>query len=184
MTTTIESAFGSFHMVGGFLLNNQLTDFSAQPSDLNGTPIANRIEPGKRPRSSMSPTLVFDRYPSGNSNPLQLVTGSPGGSSIIQYVVKTLVGLIDWNMNPQEGVSMINFGAANTSITNYGGEHPHVDAENGGINDPVVQQLEKWGHAVSVTPQSSGLSALQRTDTGWIGGVDPRREGQVAGDIP
>lgn len=177
MTTTVESAFGSFHMVDGFLLNNQLTDFSAEPTAPDGTPLANRVEPGKRPRSSMAPTFVFDRQDDGTRGDLALVTGSPGGSVIIQFVVKTLVGILDWGMNPQQAVSMVDFGAANSPATNYGGEHPNVT----GQDDPVVRQLEQWGHQVSVADQSSGLSALQRTDDGWTGGADPRREGVVLG---
>ncbi|MDJ0393675.1 gamma-glutamyltransferase [Rhodococcus sp. G-MC3] len=178
MTTTVESAFGSFHMVDGFLLNNQLTDFSAEPAAPDGTPLANRVEPGKRPRSSMAPTLVFDRNEDGTRGDLSLVTGSPGGSVIIQFVVKTLVGVLDWDMNPQQAVSMVDFGAANSPSTNYGGEHPNVS----GPGDPVVQQLQQWGHQVSTADQSSGLSALQRTDDGWTGGADPRREGIVLGN--
>ncbi|OZE12231.1 gamma-glutamyltransferase [Rhodococcus sp. 05-2255-3B1] len=177
MTTTVESAFGSFHMVDGFLLNNQLTDFAASPVAEDGTPVANRVEPGKRPRSSMAPTLVFDRGDDGARGDLVLVAGSPGGSVIIQFVVKTLVGLLDWGMDPQQAVSMVDFGAANTPSTNYGGEHPNVSGEN----DPVVAALREMGHQVSVADQSSGLSALQRTDGGWIGGADPRREGEVLG---
>nr|WP_296773927.1 gamma-glutamyltransferase [Rhodococcus sp. (in: high G+C Gram-positive bacteria)] len=177
MTTTVESAFGSFHMVDGFLLNNQLTDFSAEPAAPDGTPLANRVEPGKRPRSSMAPTLVFDTADDGTRGDLSLVAGSPGGSVIIQFVVKTLVGILDWGMNPQQAVSMVDFGAANSPSTNYGGEHPNVT----GPDDPVVKQLEQWGHQVSTADQSSGLSALQRTGDGWTGGADPRREGIVLG---
>lgn len=99
MTTTIESAFGSFHMTDGFLLNNQLTDFSAEPVDEDGLPVANRVEPGKRPRSSMAPTLVFDRTPDGGRGDIRMVVGSPGGSVIIQFVVKTLVNTLDWGLD-------------------------------------------------------------------------------------
>ncbi|MEC3953393.1 gamma-glutamyltransferase family protein [Nocardia sp. CDC153] len=181
MTTTVESAFGSFHFVDGFILNNQLTDFSAEPLDKDGTPIANRIDPGKRPRSSMAPTLVFDRNPDGTRGPLYAVTGSPGGAVIIQFVVKTLVGLLDWGMNPQQAVSMIDFGAANSPTTYLGGEHPAVNAADNGDHDAVVQKLRTFGDQVSVAPQSSGLSALVRDGNGWIGGADPRREGAVLG---
>ncbi|TSD95401.1 gamma-glutamyltransferase [Skermania sp. ID1734] len=177
MTTSIESAFGSFHMVDGFLLNNQLTDFSAQPTAPDGTPIANRVQPGKRPRSSMSPTLVFDDHKN-----LQLVTGSPGGAVIIQFVVKTLVNLLDWGLDPQQAVSAVDFGAANTPVTGVGGEHPDINATDNGDHDPLVQRLRQLGHQVSVAPQSSGLSALQRDRDGWIGGADPRRDGIVLGD--
>ncbi|MDO3646758.1 gamma-glutamyltransferase family protein [Nocardia mangyaensis] len=183
MTTTVESAFGSFHFVNGFLLNNQLTDFAADPVDAEGIPVANRLEPGKRPRSSMAPTLVFDRDDSGNRGDLALVTGSPGGSVIIQFVVKTLIGALDWGLDPQQAVSGVSFGAANTPVTGVGGEHPAIDATDNGDNDTLVQQLRAMGHEVSVAPQASGLSALRRDDKdGWIGGADPRREGVVLGD--
>ncbi|MFE3052204.1 gamma-glutamyltransferase family protein [Nocardia sp. NPDC059239] len=181
MTTTVESAFGSFHFVDGFILNNQLTDFSAEPVDKDGTPIANRLDPGKRPRSSMAPTLVFDRNPDGSRGGLSYVTGSPGGAVIIQFVVKTLVGMLDWGMNPQQAVSMIDFGAANSPTTYVGGEHPAVDASDNGDHDPLVQKLRQYGDQVSVAPQSSGLSALVHDGNGWIGGADPRREGAVLG---
>lgn len=181
MTTTVESAFGSFHFVDGFILNNQLTDFSAEPLDKEGNPIANRIDPGKRPRSSMAPTLVFDRNPDGTRGQLNMVTGSPGGAVIIQFVIKTLIGVLDWGMNPQQAVSMIDFGAANTPTTYYGGEHPAVNAADKGDHDPIVQKLRQFGDTVSVNPQSSGLSALVRDGDGWIGGADPRREGAVLG---
>ena len=99
MTTTIESAFGSYHMVDGFLLNNELTDFSAEPRDDDGTLLANRVSPGKRPRSSMTPTLILDRQ--GN---LVGAIGSPGGSSILAYVAKALVGVIDWGLPVQQNI--------------------------------------------------------------------------------
>src|SRR5262249_25500692 len=107
MTTTIEAVFGSRIMVRGFLLNNELTDLSFEP-DANGRPIANRVEPGKRPRSAMSPTLVF--APDGT---LQATMGSPGGSPIINYVAKTLVAMLDWGMDPQRAVALPNFGSRN-----------------------------------------------------------------------
>ncbi|WP_241386397.1 gamma-glutamyltransferase [Rhodococcus sp. CH91] len=182
MTTTVESAFGSFHMVDGFLLNNQLTDFAAEPVDEEGLPVANRVEPGKRPRSSMAPTLVFERSPEGERGSVYMVVGSPGGSVIIQFVVQTLVGTLDWGLDPQQAVSAVSFGAANTPVTGIGGEHPAVDGADDGANDPLVRQLREKGHEVSVAPRSSGLSALVRGDGGWIGGADPRREGAVMGD--
>lgn len=182
MTTTVESAFGSFHMVDGFILNNQLTDFSAEPRDEQGTPLANRVSPGKRPRSSMAPTLVLQ--PGADGRPAQVVAalGSPGGAVIIQFVVKTIVGMLDWKMNPQQAISMIDFGSANTPVSNVGGEHPLVDTADDGNADPLVRGLRERGEQVSVDDQSSGLSALQRNDDGWIGGADPRREGAVMGD--
>lgn len=181
LTTTVESAFGSFHMVDGFLLNNQLTDFSAEPVSVEGHPLPNRVEPGKRPRSTMAPTLVFDRD-GPHRGPLYAVLGSPGGSVIIQFVVKTLVGIMDWQLDPQQAVSMIDFGAANTPVTNVGGEHPLVDTIADGDRDQLVKGLRALGHQVSLADQSSGLSALVRTESGWIGGADPRREGLVLGD--
>ncbi|WP_074850817.1 gamma-glutamyltransferase family protein [Gordonia westfalica] len=182
MTTTIESAFGSFHMVDGFLLNNQLTDFSAEPRDDDGALLANRVSPGKRPRSSMAPTLVMQ--PATDGAPAQVVAalGSPGGSVIIQFVVKTLVGMLDWGLNPQQAVSMIDFGSANTPTSNVGGEHPLVDTSDDSAHDPLVQGLKQRGSEVSVDEQSSGLSAIMRNGSGWIGGADPRREGAVMGD--
>jgi gamma-glutamyltranspeptidase/glutathione hydrolase len=183
MTTTVESAFGSFHMVDGFILNNQLTDFSADPAGPDGVPVANRVEPGKRPRSSMAPTLVFNLTdPAQSKKQLYAVAGSPGGSVIIQFVVKTLVGMIDWNLDPQQAVSAVDFGAANSPKTNVGGEHPNIDASDNGDNDQLVQGLRKLGHQVDVADQSSGLSAIQRGDAAWVGGADPRREGLVMGD--
>ncbi|MBF6170390.1 gamma-glutamyltransferase [Nocardia blacklockiae] len=182
MTTTVESAFGSFHVVDGFVLNNQLTDFSATPTAADGAPLANRLQPGKRPRSSMSPTLVFDRGADGARGQLSYVTGSPGGSVIIQFVVKSLVNMLDWKLDPQQAVSGVAFGAANTPVTGVGGEHPAIDATAKGEHDPLVRRLREMGHQVSVDPQTSGLSALQRESDGWIGGADPRREGAVMGD--
>ncbi|KQU03329.1 gamma-glutamyltransferase [Rhodococcus sp. Leaf7] len=182
MTTTVESAFGSFHMTEGFVLNNQLTDFSAQPAGPDGVPVANRVEPGKRPRSSMAPTIVFERGDDGSRGDVRLVTGSPGGSVIIQFVVKNLVSMLDWGLDPQQAVSAPNVGAANAPTTNVGGEHPNIDAAADGAADPLVTQLRAMGHQVSVADQSSGSSALVRTDDGWTGGADPRREGVVMGD--
>lgn len=187
LTTTVESAFGSFHMVDGFILNNQLTDFSAEPAAPDGTPVANRIQPGKRPRSTMAPTLVFDAPAAGGPGslgPLYAVLGSPGGSVIIQFVVKTLVGMIDWGLNPQQAVSMVDFGAANTPKTNVGGEHPVIDTTDNGDHDPLVLGLRALGHQVDLADQSSGLSAIVRDPgSGWVGGADPRREGLVMGDF-
>lgn len=183
MTTTVEAAFGSFHVVDGFVLNNQLTDFAADPLAADGTPVANRLQPGKRPRSSMSPTLVFDRAADGSRGNLVDVTGSPGGSVIIQFVVKTLIGQLDWGLDPQQAVSAVSFGAGNSPTTGVGGEHPAINPTDKGSQDPLIQRLRELGHQVSVDPQSSGLSALRRDGSGgWIGGADPRREGAVLGD--
>lgn len=188
MTTTIEGGFGSFHMTrGGFLLNNELTDFSAQPRDAEGNLIANRVAPGKRPRSSMAPTLVFKATASGEPGEFVMATGSPGGAAIIQYVVKTLVGTLDWGLDAQQAVSLMAFGSANSATTGLGGEHPLVDASNNGDNDPLVIGLRALGHTVSVNSQISGLGSIVRTEVGgrpaWMGGADPRREGIVLGDV-
>jgi gamma-glutamyltranspeptidase/glutathione hydrolase len=181
LTTTVESAFGSFHMVDGFILNNQLTDFAAEPVGPDGAPVANRVAPGKRPRSTMAPTLVFDQSASGRG-PLYAVLGSPGGSVIIQFVVKTLVGMMDWGLDPQQAASMVDFGAANSPKTNVGGEHPVINTSDNGDHDPLVQGLRALGHDVNLADQSSGLSVIVREQPGWVGGADPRREGLVLGD--
>jgi gamma-glutamyltranspeptidase len=146
MTTTVESAFGSFHLVDGFVLNNQLTDFSADPLGTDGAPVANRVQPIKRPRSSMSPTLVFDRAADGARGDLTQVVGSPGGSVIIQFVLKSLIGVLDWGLDPQQAVSGVDFGAANTPETGVGGEHPAINAsDNGSTPDQRPQRLAaRW----------------------------------------
>ena len=191
MTTTIESGLGSYHFTNGFLLNNQLTDFNAAPV-VDGLAVANRLQPGKRPRSSMAPTVVFKRNADGSRGDFFMTTGSPGGAAIIQYVAKTLVGVLDWKMDAQQAVSMIDFGASNSSQMSVGGEHPNVDASPpaGGLagdNDALVKGLRNLGHAVNVAAQSSGLSAIVRTlgsdnTQVLVGGADPRREGVVLGD--
>ena len=187
MTTTVESGFGSFHMTQGFILNNELTDFSANPTDAAGAPIANRVAPGKRPRSSMAPTLVFKTAADGSRGDFFMGTGSPGGATIIQYVVKTLVGVLDWGLDAQQATSMVDFGAGNNPTTNVGGEHPNVAAANGGAGDALVTGLRALGHTVSVAAQSSGIGTVLRTQvsgaTALQGGADPRREGLVLGDV-
>ena len=188
MTTTIESGMGSFHFTRGFLLNNQLTDFSFDPSDASG-PIANRVAPLKRPRSSMSPTLVFNKAPDGARGDFLMATGSPGGATIIQFVVKTLVSALDWKLDAQQATSTVNFGASNSPTTNVGGEHPLIDASSNGQNDALVTGLRALGHTVSVAAQSSGVSTIIRAPaaaggTMLVGGADPRREGLGLGDSP
>ena len=188
MTTTVESGFGSFHMAkGGFLLNNQLTDFSAAPTDAQGLPIANRVAPLKRPRSSMSPTLVFTQS-GGQRGDFLMSTGSPGGATIIQYVGKTLVGVLDWGMDAQQATSMVAFGASNSATTNVGSEHPNVDISNNGAGDALITGLRALGHTVGLAAQSSGLSTIivKTHPSGYRylqGGADPRREGVVLGDV-
>ena len=190
MTTTIESGMGSYHFTRGFLLNNQLTDFSFEPSDASGL-IANRIGPLKRPRSSMAPTLVFAKAADGSRGDFVMATGSPGGASIIQFVVKTVVSALDWKLDAQQATSMVNFGAANSATTGVGGEHPSIDVTNSGLNDPLLVGLRSLGHTVSFSAQSSGVSTIIRAPaalnaglpTLW-GGADPRREGIALGDSP
>jgi gamma-glutamyltranspeptidase/glutathione hydrolase len=167
MTTTIENAFGAQLMVRGFLLNNELTDFSFAPSE-NGVPIANRVQGGKRPRSSMSPILVFDRQ----SHQLLMSVGSPGGSAIINYTAKVLFATLDWKLDVQQAISLPNFGSRNGP----------TEIEAGRSSPALAEGLKARGHEVRVITQTSGLQAIQRTPTGWFGGADPRREGIVMGD--
>jgi len=172
MTTTVESAFGAHVMVQGFLLNNQMTDFSFIPEE-NGQPVANRIEPGKRPRSSMAPTLVFDRQ----SGELVATVGSPGGSQIIEYVSKSLVAMLDWNLDPQAAVGLPNFGSRNGA----------TELEKGLFSAPLKQALKDKGHALSEIDMTSGAQAIVRVrdaqgKVSLIGGADPRREGEALGD--
>ena len=185
MTTTIESGMGAFRFVRGFLLNNEMTDFSSTPSDADG-PIANRVEPNKRPRSSMAPTLVFKRAADGSIDSLLMATGSPGGGNIIQYVTKTVVGVVDWGLDAQQATALTNFGSSNGPTTGIGGEHPNINALNSGDNDPLVIGLRNLGHTVSVAAQSSGTSTILRVNADGKsllrGGADPRREGLVLGD--
>jgi gamma-glutamyltranspeptidase/glutathione hydrolase len=175
MTTSVEDAFGSRQMVDGFMLNNQLTDFSFDAADENG-PVANRVQPGKRPRSAMSPTLVFDRTVDGGPGRLVLATGSPGGSSIINYVMKVLVGTLDWNLDVQQAISLPNFGSRNGP----------TELEAGRVGADVIARLKAKGHEVREFEQNSGLQGIQglRRDgkDSWFGGADPRREGIVRGD--
>jgi gamma-glutamyltranspeptidase/glutathione hydrolase len=172
MTTTIEAAFGSHLMVQGFLLNNQMTDFSFIPEE-NGQKVANRVEPGKRPRSSMAPTLIFDR----NSGEFLASVGSPGGSQIIEYVAKTTIGLLDWNLDPQSAISLPNFGSRNGP----------TELEQGQFSPTLIQALKDKGHAVNEIDMTSGTQAIVRVkdaqgNATLEGGADPRREGEALGD--
>jgi gamma-glutamyltranspeptidase/glutathione hydrolase len=185
-TTTVESSMGSFHMTHGFLLNNQLTDFSATPTDATGALIANRVAPLKRPRSSMAPTLVFRMAADGSKGDFFMATGSPGGGTIPQYVLKTLVGALDWGLDAQQSSGLIDFGASNGPTTTIGGEHPNVNTANNGANDPLITGLRALGHTISTGAQSSGVNSVMRVQSGGspalAGGTDPRREGVVLGD--
>jgi len=166
MTTSIEFAFGSQQMVRGFLLNNQLTDFSFV-AEQEGKPVANRIEPGKRPRSAMAPTMVFDR-----DGKLVLALGSAGGSAIINHVVKTLVAALDRNMDIQQAIDLPNFGSRNGP----------TELERGTAAASWAEPLRALGHEVRLIEMTSGVHGIQRTRAGWSGGADPRREGMAKGD--
>jgi gamma-glutamyltranspeptidase / glutathione hydrolase len=165
MTTTIEGFFGSKLMVRGFLLNNELTDFNFLPVE-GGMPVANRVAGGKRPRSSMAPSLVFD--PKGR---LEMVVGSPGGSLIINYVAKALVATLDWNLDVQSAINLGNMGSRNGP----------TELEKGTALEQVAPSLKAMGHDVREIDMTSGLQAIRRTAAGWQGGADPRREGVARG---
>ena len=166
MTTTIENAFGSRLMTkGGFLLNNELTDFSFR-SHRDGVPIANRVEPGKRPRSSMAPTIVLQ-----DGAPV-LVVGSPGGSRIIGYVVKTIIAHLDWQLNIQEAVNLPNL------VNRFG----TFDVEQGTTAEDLANPLSKMGFKVRARNLNSGLHAISLKNGKLSGGADHRREGVAVGD--
>lgn len=167
MTTTIEDGFGSRQMTkDGFLLNNELTDFNFAPTE-EGKPVANAVAPGKRPRSSMAPVLVFDK-----DGKLFAAVGSPGGSQIIPYVAKTLVGLIDWKMDPQVAVDLPNAGSRNGP----------TELEQGTEAEGWKAALEAKGHEVKLMEQNSGIQAIVVTPDGLSGGADSRREGVAIGN--
>jgi len=163
MTTTIESAFGSRIMVRGFLLNNQLTDFSFSA----GAAAANRIEGGKRPRSAMSPVIAF-----GAEGGVKAVLGSPGGPAIINYVARTLVAMLDWKLDAQAAVSLPHGGSMNGP----------TELERGTGYELLAPALRARGHEVRLADFTSGLHVIERVPEGWRGGTDPRREGIARGD--
>ena len=166
LTASVESVFGSTRMAGGMLLNNQLTDFSRTPVDENGVIIANAVEPGKRPRSSMSPTIVLDA-----DGKFLMSTGSPGGTSIISYTLKTLVGVLDWQLTPQEAVDLPNMVAHGDTV--------RIESERASAE--LIQSLNNYGFNVQESAgENSGLSVILRNPEGnLVGGVDPRREGTI-----
>lgn len=167
MTSSIEMGFGSGVMAAGFLLNNQLTDFSIMP-EVNGEAVANRVEPGKRPRSSMSPMMVFD----ADGAPLHAV-GSPGGARIINYVAQTLVALLDWNLDMQAAIDLPH-------VTNLNGA---TSLEKGTALETLADELRQRGHEVTVQDLNSGLHGISLLSDGTLyGGADPRREGIAAGN--
>jgi gamma-glutamyltranspeptidase / glutathione hydrolase len=180
MTTTIEDAFGARQMVnpspssgaGGFLLNNELSDFNFAPNDADGKPTANRVQPGKRPRSSMSPTLVFDK----TTGQVVMSGGSPGGAVIIHYTAKTLYGVLNWGLNTQQAINLPNFGLTSAAL----GAPALLEEKR--FPAGTVAALKERGHEVREQNMTSGLQAIQRTPSGFFGGADPRREGVVMGD--
>lgn len=166
MTASVESIFGSTRMAGGMFLNNQLTDFSFQPTDDTGQPIANRVEAGKRPRSSMSPTIVLDQ-----DGEFVMASGSPGGNSIIAYTAKTLIGVLDWGLSPQAAVELPNMVARGNKV--------RIEKER--ASDALIAGLNNFGFQVTESAgENSGLSVVLRRPDGTLeGGVDPRREGVI-----
>ena len=154
--------------VTSYLLNNQLTDFALAPRDAQGRPVANRLEPGKRPRSSMSPTLVFD----ARDGRLLMSLGSPGGPAIIHFTAKTLLGTLAWGLDAQQAINLPNFGSFNGPTVLEAGRFPSA----------TVEALKARGHTVQQPEMPSGLQAIERKPPGWFGGADPRREGVVRGD--
>lgn len=167
MTSSIEHAFGSTLMVDGFLLNNQLTDFSFR-AEQDGRPIANRVEPGKRPRSSMAPVMVFD-----SNGELVAALGSPGGSHIINYVAQTLVALLNSPLSLQQAIALPH-------VSNRNGR---TALEQGRVDDALIESLRARGHEVELRDLNSGLHGVYRRPDGrWEAGVDPRREGEARGD--
>ncbi|MEM6531095.1 MAG: gamma-glutamyltransferase [Myxococcota bacterium] len=166
-TASVENNFGSQTMAGGFVLNNQLTDFEFQPCD-GGRLKANAPEPGKRPRSSMAPVIVLD-----SEGQVRLVVGSPGGAAIISYTAQTIIAVLDWGMNPQDAVALPHLiGRKGVTIIE---DHPNLDSK-------TESDLTALGHTVKRFSLTSGLSVVERVDGGFAGGADPRRDGVAAGD--
>lgn len=165
-TTTIEQAFGAQMMVRGFILNNELTDFSAVP-EIDGRPVANRVQPGKRPRSSMSPTLVLDR-----NRGLVLAVGSAGGARIIGDTLEALIGMLDWNLPPQQALAL-------PRILNMNGPTILEDVPSLRAQADALRAL---GHEVQVSRLEGGLTAIRRSGDGWEGAADPRRDGIAKGE--
>jgi gamma-glutamyltranspeptidase/glutathione hydrolase len=170
MTTSVQGAFGSQLMVGGFILNNELTDFAYVP-EKDGRPVANRIEGGKRPLSSMAPTMVVD-----DRGRLRLLVGSPGGTRIIGFVAQAVIGALDWKLDAQQAVAAPHFLA----------EEGPIELEEGTSITSRAAALKALGHTVAVQNLNSGLHAIaiDYTSDGRVlsGGVDPRREGKALGD--
>lgn len=167
MTVTVEHQFGSHLFTNGFFLNNELTDFSLEPTSLNGQAIANRIEANKRPRSSIAPTMVFDK-----EGKLEVVTGSPGGSQIICYVAKNLVQILDLKQNALQAASSGNLCAANNI--------PQIEINSSMVN--FLPRLKLYAESYVLSDMVSGETNIVRTNDGWSGAADPRREGIAIGN--
>lgn len=187
MTTTVEAPFGSQRMVGGFMLNNELTDFSFRSVDDAGRLVANRVQPGKRPRSSMAPHIVF--APDGQ---LAFTTGSPGGNAILAYTAKSIVGIIDWGLSPQAAIELPNVIARNGRVRLEAQDLPMEEtdevqragpAQEFGLSSDIIDGLEALGHeVVRSRGEISGLHIIALGPDGTlIGAADPRREGEAIG---
>jgi gamma-glutamyltranspeptidase/glutathione hydrolase len=160
-TSTIEGPFGSGLTVGGYFLNNELTDFSFSP-ERNGAPVANRVEPGKRPMSSMSPTIVY-----GPDGRVRIALGAAGGPTIIAQVAKALIGVLDWNLSAQDAIAL-------PQIMGWGNR---VTVERGTWLEAMVPQLQAMGHEITIVAPGYKANAIERVNGRWIGAADPRSEG-------
>ena len=166
MTSSVDASFGSQIFVRGFFLNNQMTDFSLNPTDALGVPIANAIFPGKRPRSTMAPVIIFDK-----DGKVAMVVGSALGSTIVNSVAKSIIGALDWGLDMQAAISLPNGGSRNGP----------TDIERNTSAEKLVPALKALGHETRIGDIPSGLHGILRTPQGWQGGVDPRREGAAEG---
>jgi gamma-glutamyltranspeptidase/glutathione hydrolase len=166
LTSTIESAFGSGLMVNGFYLNNELTDFNFVPS-VGGVPVANRVEGGKRPRSSMAPTIVF--APDGH---VRLAVGAAGGATIIAQVAKAIIGVVDWRLSAQQAIALpVLYSPGDT-----------VFVEKGTAHEAMIPALVALGHKVAAREPGFKANAVEWTNGRWVGAADPRSEGTSVGE--
>jgi gamma-glutamyltranspeptidase / glutathione hydrolase len=165
MTFSVAAAFGSRVMVDGFLLNNEMTDFAFSPVS-QGKYVLNQVAGSKRPRSTMSPTMVFDQQ-----GKLTMVIGSAGGPAIINYVAKSLLGVLDWGLDMQQAITLPNLGSRNQE----------TDIETGTLTPAILDRLKSMGHPLRIWEMNSGTQGIFIDQMGLWGGVDPRREGVVLG---
>jgi gamma-glutamyltranspeptidase/glutathione hydrolase len=161
LTSTIESAFGSGLLVNGYYLNNELTDLSIVP-EVNGVPVANRVEPGKRPRSSMTPTIVY-----GPDGRVRLAVGAAGGATIIPQVAKAIIAVIDWNLSAKEAIDL--------PVVYSPGDILYL--ERGTVHEAMIPALTSLGHKVATRPESFKANAIEWKGGGWVGAADQRSEG-------